>query len=333
MDADVIFYEAFEEEEAALRRHLPPSCRAVFTWKTIQESGHLSPPARIVSTRTQSAMPPGWMGEIGAIVTRSTGYDHVLSWFALSGRRVPAAYLPDYAKRAVAEQAMLMWTALLRNLKVQMGSMETFHRDGLTGRELSGKTVTVVGVGRIGGEIVDVAAGLGMNVVGVDIVPRDDMSAMYNLRYVPLEQGLGMADIAVCALPLTEKTFRLLGRDMLSRMPRGGIFVNIARGEISPSEDLLSLLEGGHLSGVGLDVYENEKDLAAVLRGGLAVGQVDSARRRSVEATLSLMKHPRAVCTPHNAFNTAESVERKSLHAAQNIGEFLGTGRFLTPLE
>ena len=110
-----IFYEAFEEEEKILRKVLPRGHRYLFTWKTIQESGHKTPPARIISTRTQSKFPIEWAGSLDAIITRSTGYDHVSAYLGETGADIDAAYLPEYAARAVAEQALMMWTALLRN--------------------------------------------------------------------------------------------------------------------------------------------------------------------------------------------------------------------------
>ena len=117
-------------------------------------------------------------------------------------------------------------------------------------------------------------------------------------------------------------------------IPKGAIFVNIARGEISPSEDLLKLLEEGILSGVGLDVYDCEKELASVLRDGNSIDDIkDEKAKQSVSATLALYERDDVVTTPHNAFNTSESVERKSLHTAQNLEHFLKTGNFLTPLE
>ncbi|NOY75053.1 MAG: hypothetical protein GXP32_04595 [Kiritimatiellaeota bacterium] len=166
------FFEAFDEEERILKSLLPNELECFFTWRTIQEAGGERPPAPIVSVRTQSALPTDWAEGIDAIITRSTGYDHVTEFLSRTNAEIDAAYLPDYAGRAVAEQAMLLWTALLRKLELQRASFDAFHRDDLTGRELVGRALTVVGVGRIGSQIVDVAQGLKMDVAGVDIAPR-----------------------------------------------------------------------------------------------------------------------------------------------------------------
>lgn len=328
---DVAFYEAFEEESEQLKKLLPAGHKYFFTWKSIQESGHDKPVAGIISTRTQSKFPAEWIDLIDGIITRSTGYDHLSAYFRECGRKVKAAYLPDYAARAVAEQAMIHWTSLLRVLPKQLDCMKTFHRDGLTGREIKGRTIAVLGVGRIGTQIVDIANGLGMNVFGVDIAPKPELVQKYpGFRYVSLDEAVSSADIAVCALPLTDSTYRLLNKDCLSRIRKGAVFVNIARGEISPTEDLLELLESGTLSGLGLDVYDCEKDIAAILRDGSDISSIPESRRKSVEAALKLMNNPQAILTPHNAFNTEESVYRKSLETTKNLEKYFSTGFFIS---
>src|SRR5437016_5494652 len=105
---DVYFYEAFEEEVAALRRYLPSHVHADFTWKTIQESGDTEPSAPLISIRTQSVIPAAWAGKVRGIISRTTGYDHLV------GQRIPCGYLPHYCTRAVAEQAIMLVMALLR---------------------------------------------------------------------------------------------------------------------------------------------------------------------------------------------------------------------------
>ncbi len=330
---DAAFYEAFEEEAEELEKLLPKGHKYFFTWKSIQESDHIEPIAGIISTRTQSKFPISWIDKINAVITRSTGYDHVSAYFRECGKSVDAAYLPEYAARAVAEQAMILWTSLLRILPLQLESMSTFHRDGLTGREIRGRNLSVLATGRIGRQIVDIAHGLGMNVTGFDISPDESLAAKYpGFKYASLEEALCNADVLVCALPLTDKTNRMLDRKMLGLVKKGAVFVNIARGEISPTEDLLELLEAGILSGIGLDVYDCEKDLASVLRGGASLESIPEERRKTVAATLKLMRDTRAILTPHNAFNTEESVHRKSLETSKNLDAYFRTGRFISPI-
>lgn len=315
---DAFFYEAFDEEADALRRHLPHGIVAGFTPETIHESSHRIPPAGIISIRTQSVIPPQWAGAIKAILSRSTGYDHVLSYRAATGVHTPAGYLPQYCSRAVAEQALLLWLGLLRKLPAQTAHLCRFDRDGLTGSECMGKTLLVVGVGAIGSEVCRIGSALGMEVFGADIVRRHA-----SIRYSAIETILPDADVIVCAMNLTAQNRGYFSHDLLRKAKPGVVFVNIARGELADTAGLLRLLNEGHLGGVGLDVYENEGMLAASLRSG--TGSLDP----SMQTVLELSRHDRAILTPHNAFNTAESVERKALQSVRQVETFVRCGEFI----
>ncbi len=303
---DIFFYEAFVEEEAALRRHLPAGLSAGFARDTIQEVGHADPPARLISLRTQATLPAGWAKQVAGILTRSTGFDHLLG----VKDRVPCGYLPKYCTRAVAEQALMLWLALLRKLPRQIEQFHRFDRDGLTGNECAGKKLLVVGAGNIGSEIVAIGRALGMDVRRVDIIPeRTDVS---------INDGLPWADIIVNAMNLTPQNAGYFSHARWKQAKRGALFVNIARGEHSPTADLTRALDEGLLGGVALDVYDREAELAVGLRAGTA--QFALAGRRNV------------ICTPHNAFNSWEGVERKAQQSVQQIEQFLKAGKFLWPV-
>jgi D-lactate dehydrogenase len=300
----VYFYEAFEEEVAELKRCLPATVAAGFTWQTVQEAGHPEPPTKLISIRTQSVVPAPWFSKLDGLLARTTGYDHLVNL------PVKCGHLPLYCHRAVAEQALLLWLALLRKLPEQMAHFATFNRDGLTGSECAGKNLLVVGVGYVGGEVVKIGAGLGMQVRRVDIIPeRGDTR---------IEDGLPWADVIVCSMNLTPQNRGYFNEARLRQAKRGAVFVNVARGELSPTADLARLLDAGHLGGVGLDVYDNEKDLAVALRAG--------------RGGFPLAGRPNVICTPHNAFNTHEAVVRKSEQSAQSVAQFLRTGRFPWPV-
>jgi D-lactate dehydrogenase len=317
----VCFFEAFEEEAAALRRHLPMDVRADFTAKTIQEVGAAAPPARVVSIRTQSVLPPGWAPSLDGILSRSTGYDHLAAYRDATGLAVPCGYLPLYCARAVAEHALLLWLALLRRLPAQIRQFQDFHRDGLTGRECEAQNLLVVGVGNIGHEITRIGAGLGMRVLGVDLVRK-----WPEVDYVSIDDGIAQADVIVCAMNLTPRNRGYFNHALLTQAPRGAVFVNVSRGELAVAASLLELLDCGHLGGVGLDVYDAEPELAVSLRAGRP------AAHPVARATLELANRPDVICTPHNAFNTVESVERKAEQSIQQVRHFLATGSFLWPV-
>jgi len=315
---DVYLYEVFEEEERLLRRHAPPWLRLQTTAATIQEAGHRQPPAPVISIRTQSVVPPEWLDRLRAILSRSAGYDHLLALQRKAGGSVQFGYLPRYCVRAVAEQACLLWMALLRRLPAQIAAFRSFRRDGLTGGECAGRVLAVVGVGNIGGEVVRIGRRLGMRVLGVDIVRR-----YRTVRYASPAEALSRADVIVAAMNLTEDNRGYFSYRRMQQAKPGAVFVNVARGELSPFEDLLRLLQEGRLGGVALDVYENEPQIAVVLRES---GRPDDPRLPA--ALRELARRPDVILTPHNAFNTAEAVDLKAAHTIRQLVHFTRRGRF-----
>lgn len=308
---DIYFYEVFKEEEAAIKRYLPDGISAGFTWKTIQENGDSVLPSKMISIRTQSQIPLDWAQELDGILTRSQGYDHILKYNKDSGVDVNFKYLDNYCSRAVAEQAVLFMMSLFRKIKVQIKNFDGFHREGLTGTESKGKKALVVGVGRIGSEIVDCLLGLKMEVKGVDVAPKDT-----RVEHVALKEGIPWADVVFCSLPLTVDTNKMLNISAFENAKKGVLLINISRGEITPIKDIKDMLDKGILGGVGLDVYCCEKDLAEYLRG-----HVDKASDE-VRVVCDLKNQENVIFTPHNAFNTVEAVEekaRQSVEAAVNF--------------
>jgi D-lactate dehydrogenase len=147
---DIFFYEAFEDEATTLKALLGNEYTYGFAPETIYEAGHRNPPARLISIRTQSSVPMEWITQLDGVLSRSTGYDHLIAMSPKIRGRLPLGFLEEYATRAVAEHALMLTMALLRKLPQQMRQFPVFNREDLTGSECEGKDFLVVGVGRIG---------------------------------------------------------------------------------------------------------------------------------------------------------------------------------------
>jgi len=320
MNDHVFFYEVFTEEELSLRRVLPAHLKVEFSAKSIQESGHINPPAKVISIRTQSEIPPRWASSLNAVLSRSAGFDHLDLFKAKSPTSAQFGHLFRYSGRAVAEQAAMLWMCLLRKLPRQIESARSFSRDGLTGRECSGKVLSIFGVGDIGHHIARVAQGLDMQVLGVDIVQRHS-----DIEYVSAQEGLSKADVIVCSMNLTRDNPGYFSHEKLSTCRHGLIFINVARGELVHSHDLIRLLDQGKLGGVGLDVFSEEIKLGPALR------EHHPATYPELDAFQNLSRRDNVILTPHNAFNTQESIERKSAQTAQQLNAFFTHGKFLEP--
>lgn len=314
MEYDIYFYEAFDKEKELLEKQLPEGISAGFFHETIQESGNKEPPAKIISIRTQSRVPISWAGKIKAILSRSSGYDHIEPYKDI----LPCGYLPEYCSRSVAEHAILLILNLMKKFPRQIKQFTEFGRQNITGNEIKNKTLLVVGVGKIGYEIYKLAKNLDMNVKGVDIDNKHD-----DVEYVDIEIGLKIADVVVCAMNLTEENSGYFDYDLLKKAKPGVLFINIARGELSPSQDLLKLLEEKHLGGIGLDVYNKEATLGESLRNKIF------HKDEEIIAVMELSKKENVILTPHNAFNTNEAVGRKSEQTIQQLKHFIDNEKFL----
>ncbi|MGQ9801682.1 MAG: NAD(P)-dependent oxidoreductase [Candidatus Saccharicenans sp.] len=309
---DVYFYEVFEEEARLLKSLIGDRLEFGLTDRTIQESGHRQPPARLISVRTQSIIPVDWQDRLDGVLSRTTGFDNLKAYRNAISVPVALGYLEEYATRAVAEQAVLMMLSLMRKLPLQLERFRRFERDGLTGKECQNRHLLVVGVGRIGSEIVRIGQGLGMQVRGVDIVRRHSF-----VEYVEPDEGLAWAEVIICAMNLTEDNYHYFFYEVLKKAAAGVIFINIARGEHAPLADLLRLLKEGHLGGLGLDVFEDEAEVGTAMR----TGRPEQSEKAAIVARL--LKYPNVILTPHNAFNTAEALERKARFSVEEIFYFL----------
>lgn len=318
------FFEAFDEEREALLAFGCDKLDHDMSWKTIQEyfSDGIPdmPPADIISVRTQSIIPLKWAPHLKAILTRSTGFDHLTRYCAAVQQPPKCGYLPLYCNRSVAEQALTLWMALLRRLPLQMSHFSSFDRDGLTGRETFGKRLLVIGVGHIGAEIVSIGRGLGMEVKGIDPVKK-----MNDLEYTTFEEGASWADIVAVAMNLNDTNNGYFSAERLAMLKPGALLVNIARGDFTPLAPLADAIESGRLGGAGLDVFEQETAIGPSLRG--------NAQMDSDSPLARLARHPNVILTPHNAFNTIEAVRRKSEQSVQQLRNFIDTGAFIWPVK
>ncbi len=317
----VRFYEAFKEEADALRRYLPPGIKADFCSSTIQENGDTDVPADIISIRTQSVIPSDWSGGLKAILSRSTGYDHLIKYRDGNAGSLEYGYLPIYCNRSVAEHAITLMLTLIKKIPQQIKQFSNFNRDGITGSEILGKNALVVGVGNIGIEIVKLLRCFGMNVSGCDLVHKHD-----DVYYKEFDDAIGSADVIFCAMNLNEKSRNYFTYEKLSRAKTNSIFINIARGDMSPATDLLQAINESRIAGAALDVFPEEELLSASLRGG------SLPDHPQLHAVMELSRLPNVILTPHNAFNTEESVERKAYQSIQQILNFIEHGEFLWPV-
>ncbi len=251
------------------------------------------------------------MPKLKAIVTRSTGYDHI-DLEACRERGVAVYNDPAYGTSTVAEFTIMLMLMLARKYRQIQNALAKprYTPQELRGNELAGKTLGIIGTGRIGGHVARLAHALGMKILAYDLYPRKDLSQKYGVKYVDLDTLLSQSDIITLHIPYTPQTHHIINQQTISRMKPRALLINTARGALVDTEALIKALDQGRIGGAALDVIEGEwalKEEDDVLHGIRARGTEEL--RKALQAHL-LSKYPNVILTPHIAYNTWEAVHR-----------------------
>ncbi|WP_455248650.1 2-hydroxyacid dehydrogenase [Ruminococcus sp.] len=250
---------------------------------------------------------------IKMIALRCAGYNNV-DRDAARGR-IPVVRVPGYSPYAVAEFTMGLLLTL--NRKIHKAYFRTrdfnFSLNGLVGFDLHGRTVGVIGTGKIGQIFIRICQGFGMHVLAYDPYPVQDAG----FPYVPLEELLAKSDIISLHCPLTEQTRHLINRDTIARMKDGVYLLNTSRGMLVESESLLDALKNGKIAGAGLDVYEEETEFFFEDRS-------DTVQRDTLLSLLVSM--PNVVLTSHQAFLTNEALHNIAQVTLDNLDAYFKDG-------
>ncbi|OQR28825.1 hydroxyacid dehydrogenase [Pseudomonas sp. Bc-h] len=247
------------------------------------------------------------------IALRSAGFNHVdlptAQRLGLSVVRVPS-----YSPHAVAEHAVALILLLNRHLHRAYNRTRDgdFTLHGLTGFDLVGKTVGVVGTGQIGATFARIMAGFGCQLLAYDPYPNPQVEAL-GARYLPLDQLLEQAQIVSLHCPLNEHTRHLINIDSLYRMQRAAMLINTGRGALVDTPALIEALKSGQLGYLGLDVYEEEAQLFFEDRSDLPLQDDVLAR---------LLTFPNVVVTAHQAFLTREALGAIAQTTLDNITQW-----------
>ncbi|ANI16904.1 MULTISPECIES: 2-hydroxyacid dehydrogenase [Pseudomonas] len=245
------------------------------------------------------------------IALRSAGYNHV-DLAAAHALGLTVVRVPAYSPHAVAEHAVGLVLALCRHLHRAYNRTREgdFSLHGLTGFDLHGKTVGVVGSGQIGQVFAQIMRGFGCQVLAYDPYPNPAIEALGG-RFVGLDQLLAESDIISLHCPLNDATRHLVNADSLQRMKRGAMLINTGRGALVDTPALIEALKSGQLGYLGLDVYEEEAEIFFADRSDLPLQDDVLAR---------LLTFPNVIITAHQAFLTREALAAIAGTTLDNIG-------------
>ncbi|MFA6552264.1 MAG: hydroxyacid dehydrogenase [Candidatus Paceibacterota bacterium] len=256
------------------------------------------------------------------IATRSTGFDHI-DISKCKELDIKVGNVPSYGENTVAEHTFALILALSR--KVIDGVEETragnFDLKTLRGFDLKGKTIGVIGTGKIGSRVVRMAHGFEMRIVCFDIVENSELVDKYGVKYVSLDELMSSSDIISLHMPLNEKTKYLISDENIGKIKKGAYIINTARGALIKTTALLRGLKEGIVAGAGLDVLEGEADIKEEWQ---ILSDEFSKERMTINlANNIILKDKRVIVTPHDAFNSAESLRRILDTTKENIESFI----------
>jgi len=224
--------------------------------------------------------------------------------------------VPAYSPYAVAEHAMaLLLTSIRRIHKAYIRTKDfNFSLSGLVGFDLHGKTVGVVGTGKIGRAFISICRGFGMKVLAYDKYPAEELISDGAVKYVTMEELLAESDVISLHCPLTDETYHLIDSNAIERCKRGAVILNTSRGALIDAEALLTGIKSRRIGAACLDVYEEESELFFEDFSGHILEDDTLAR---------LISMPNVIVTSHQAFLTEEALSNIAEITVDNIVNFL----------
>lgn len=251
---------------------------------------------------------------VQVIAMRCAGYNNV-DVPAANALQLPIVRVPAYSPYAVAEHAVTLLLTLNRKIHKAYARVRdgNFSLDGLVGMDLHGKTVGIVGTGKIGAVFAGIMKGFGCKLLAFDPYKNPEVEAL-GATYVPLQELLNQSDVISLHCPLMESTHHLINSAMLKQLKRGVLIINTSRGGLVETQSVIEGLKQGVIGGLGLDVYEEEgplffEDLSC------SVIQDDVFSR--------LLTFPNVVITGHQAFLTQEALSNIASTTLGNVQSVL----------
>lgn len=252
-------------------------------------------------------------GGTALVTLRSTGFNNV---DLQSAQRLNMTIMrvANYSPYSVAEHAVALLMTLNRRIHRAYNRTRenNFSLEGLQGHDIHGKTVGLIGTGRIGALFARIMAGFGATLLGYDVAPNPDCLAL-GMTYVPLNELLARSDVISLHVPLLPSTHHIINRDAVARMKHGVMLINTSRGKLVDTEAVIDGLKSGQLGAVGLDVYEEEDGLFFRDRSDQILADDEFAR---------LVSFPNALVTGHQAFFTHEALNEIAATTIQNLTDF-----------
>lgn len=321
---NLIFFEVASWEKELLRKNFPEALLVEEKLSLENVEKFLS--AEIISSFVYSDLSKKVLERLPHlkfIATRSTGFDHIDVDFCRQ-KGILVANVPEYGSRTVAEYTFSLILTLTRKIYQSINQAKNldFNHENIRGVDLFGKTLGIIGLGKIGLEVLKIAKGFGMKVLVYTQTQKQELAKNFNFSYVDLLFLLKNSDIISLHVPYNKATHHLINKQNIQFIKKGAFLINTARGGVIETEALILALEKGILAGVALDVLEGEKEIMDEIEV-LTSNYKKEVDLKTLVLNHILVNHPKVIITPHNAFNTKEALERITKTTIENIKGFL----------
>jgi len=227
--------------------------------------------------------------------------------------------VPEYSPYAVAEHTVALLLNINRKIykSYQRVKKYNFSLDGLLGFDIHGKTIGVIGTGKIGQAFIKIMKGFGVNILAYDVCEDENISNEIGFKYVALDEVLEKSDIISLHCPLTKQTEKMINSNAIKKMKKGVILLNSSRGKLIDTEALIDGMTTGKIGGAGLDVYEDEEEFF--------LKDMSNSYKRDMNLSL-LISMPNVIITSHQAFFTIEAMNKIVSDTLQNIKDIFENG-------
>jgi D-lactate dehydrogenase len=330
MRGKIVFFEVDQYEQELFREKLGGEGELVFyphrlTHDNIDEAK----PADYIVSFIYSDLSDRILDQLPnlkGIATMSVGTDHI-GLEETTRRSIPVCNVPAYGPNTVAEHAAALLLTLSRRIveSVDRTREGVYEYTGLTGWDLKGKTIGIVGTGKIGAHVARIANGFEMKIIAYDPHPNTELTEKYGVEFMEMPQLLHRSDVVTLHVPLTAETKHMIGQEQFSQMKPGMVLINTARGALVDPNALLDALEKGVISQAGIDVLEDEGILKEEKEFFSSYFKLQDYQ--TALANHALMRHPKVIVTPHNAFNSKEALQNITQTTVDNIKGMLSGDR------
>lgn len=317
------FFEIDKENRKIFTDAFPSDDIVFFEQELLHKVPLEAQDAEIISTFVCSTLSADVLKQftrLKLIAQRATGFDNI-DIAAAKKNGIEVCNVPDYAVQTVAEYVFALLLCLSRKIYEAYYRVEhenNFSHKNLQGFDLYKKKLGVVGTGNIGKRVIQIAQGFRMDVIAYDVMPDNAFAEKMNFTYCSYDELLRTSDIITFHVPLTKQTHHMINKKNISLIKQGAYIINTARGALIETDALVTALEKRIIAGAGLDVIEEE----CFTRDPLALLIDNHPEKKELKAVLEnnyLIKNPRVIVTPHNAFNSHEAMQRLLFKTVENI--------------